>query len=795
MKRLFFHILLLLPIFGVTGQSIHAPASKPISTQLPVCEMFISRENLDKLNADVFSDEYVPAAVTVDGIHYDNVGIRYRGSTSRDAPKKSYKINFKSSNRHNGKDKINLKAGYYDKSLMREFLSYQLLTEAGLHASQTRFVHLRLNNEFIGVYLDIENLDEFFLRDHHMDETGNLYKAAGLNSCTLTWRGDASEDYMPLYEKKTNEEESWDDFIDFVYWINFSSDDEFVAELESRLNLDLYFQWVAVNHIVENFDVYHKNYYLFHDLQTDIWEVIPYDYDYAFGHGEPPDFVIDNPLSIGKRNVLFRRIYDSPRLQNRMKTAVIKNLNTLFNTSRILPAIDSAYFYIRDDAYLDSFKLSPNAEFDFHYNLLKEFVGLRTEFILDELTPKRLYIHEFLADNETVFADEFGEFDDWIEIYNPSENPKNLKYFYLTDDLDQPMKWALPDTTIPGFGSLLIWADGQPEQGKLHTNFKLSADGEAVGLFFEEHVVDAIEFGAQIEDVSFGRSTNDERNWQTLNFPTPGEDEIALEYHIPEAGWYLFSLPIDAANKNVSSIFQGKAVAYAWQNTGYSLVETLEIGRGYWINVADTGSVSFIGKRIFSFKRHLESGWHLIASPGKSTTISGMRTRPDSCVQAAYTWNFTSQSYEPASHLSPFDACWINVSQESDFSFSINGENNGTTLQVAVLPPPPPFLSGVSKMKEPFPHHFRLDQNYPNPFNGATQFSFKLSEKAKVKMTVYDMVGREVIKLADRLFEAGDYSISWNGRDKNGLVLPSGIYYCSFSAGRYRLTIKTILLR
>lgn len=766
-----------------------------MATKLPVYEMFISQENLDKLNEDIFSDEYVPADVIIEGIHYDDVKIRYRGLTSRDAPKKSYKINFKSSNRHNGRDKINLKAEYTDKSLMREFLSFQLLGQAGLHASKTKFVHLKLNGNFIGVYLDLENIDEIFLDHHDMNQNGNLYKAAGMNRCTLTWLGDSAEDYMPLYEKKTNESEGWDDFIDFVHWINFSSDEEFENQIESKLNLDLYFEWVAVNHIVENFDVYHKNYYLFHDLETDIWEVIPYDYDYAFGHGEPPDFVTDNPLSIGKRNVLFRRIYETPGLQNRMKTTVIKNLNSLFNTGHILPAIDSAYFYIREDAYLDTFKASTNSEFDFHYNLLKEFVTLRTDFIFEELTPNRLYIHEFLADNETSFPDEYGQFDDWLEIYNPSQHSRNLKYYYLTDDLKQPMKWALPDTTIPGFGSLLIWTDGQEEQGKLHANFKLDADGEAAGLFYENQVVDAIEFGEQAEDVSFGRAIDDKRNWQHFSFPTPGEDEIALSHHFPGPGCYMFSLPVDVNDKSVASIFPGDSDVFAWLGNQYARVGALEIGRGYWINVTDTMSVSFTGKRIFSFKRHLKTGWHLIAAPGIATTISGMNTRPTNTVQAVYAWSHDVNSYQPLSYLSPFDACWIYVNQENDFSFSMSRADSGKTLQSAALPPNPPFFSRVAKKSNSFPTEFTLFQNYPNPFNNSTRYLFNLQRRRHVTLTIYDVSGRVIQKLADNYFEAGTHSISWNGLDKNGVPLASGVYFCQFSAAGFSVTIKSILLR
>ncbi|MFZ5515073.1 MAG: CotH kinase family protein [Candidatus Zhuqueibacterota bacterium] len=795
MKSLYLRALLLaLPVvsFGQFSPSVNS--LKP-ATNMPVCEMFISPENLAKLNEDVFSDEYVPADVVIEGVRFTNVGIRYRGLTSRDAPKKSYKINFKSSNRYHGRDKMNFKAEYCDKSLMREFLSYQLLDVAGLHAARTRFVHLRLNGVFLGVYLDVENIDEFFLHDHAMDERGNLYKAAGENDCTLSWRGDSAEDYMPLYEKKTNESESWDDFIDFVGWINFASDEEFAALIETKLDLERYVEWIAVNHIVENFDVYQKNYYLYHDSDTDRWEVIPYDYDYAFGHGELPNMVIDNPLSLGKQNVLFRRIYDTPHLQARMKTSVIKNLNSLFNTGAILPAIDSAFQFIQADAYLDTFKAGTNAEFDFHYEWLREFVGLRTEFILNELTPERLYINEFLADNRSVYADEYGEFDGWIEIYNPSDSRLNLKYYYLTDDLNDPEKWALPDTAIAGHGSLLIWADGQEEQGALHTNFMLDAGGGAVGIFLEQHISDAIEFGQQTADLSLGRSSHDRRCWRNFQYPTPGEDELTLACNLPEAGWYLFSLPVETADNRSTSLFPAGSVVYAWQDSGYSRAETLEPGRGYWLNLPEAATITVAGNRIFSYQRHLSPGWHLVAAPGQSTTIAGITTQPEGSLRAVQAWDANGESYTPAAQLSPFEAGWIYLDQESHVTFGISRADSGKTLAFSDLPPAPPYATSTSQMKDSVLPDVALFQNYPNPFNAATTFHFSVSNRSHVTATLLDLTGREVVRLADTVFEAGNHSLHWDCRDGRGNALPSGIYFCRVEAGRFRAAVKSILLR
>ena len=94
-----------------------------------------------------------------------------------------------------------------------------------------------------------------------------------------------------------------------------------------------------------------------------------------------------------------------------------------------------------------------------------------------------LYINEFMADNDNIIADPQGDYDDWIEIYNPVDMNVSLNGFYLTDDLEDSLQWAFPDTFIEAGGFLLVWADDDEGDEGLHTNFKLGADGEQVGLY------------------------------------------------------------------------------------------------------------------------------------------------------------------------------------------------------------------------------------------------------------------------------------------------------------------------
>jgi spore coat protein CotH len=141
--------------------------------------------------------------------------------------------------------------------------------------------------------------------------------------------------------------------------------------------------------------------------------------------------------------------------------------------------------------------------------------------------PWPVLINEFLADNATVNQDEAGEYDDWVELYNPNAAPVTLSGMYLTDDLSQPTKWPFPAGTVIGPGGhLLVWCDGETEQGSLHASFRLNRDGEEIGLLADDAhsnvPLDVFVFGPQQEDISYGRKPDGADTWGAFDPPTPG---------------------------------------------------------------------------------------------------------------------------------------------------------------------------------------------------------------------------------------------------------------------------------
>ncbi|HVO75781.1 MAG TPA: right-handed parallel beta-helix repeat-containing protein [Ignavibacteriaceae bacterium] len=76
------------------------------------------------------------------------------------------------------------------------------------------------------------------------------------------------------------------------------------------------------------------------------------------------------------------------------------------------------------------------------------------------------------------------------------------------------------------------------------------------------------------------------------------------------------------------------------------------------------------------------------------------------------------------------------------------------------------------------PHKCELDQNYPNPFNPETRISFELPVRSEVKLIIYDILGREIIKLEDNLLMPGYYEKTWKGFNDSGSQVSSGVYFC-----------------
>ena len=137
-------------------------------------------------------------------------------------------------------------------------------------------------------------------------------------------------------------------------------------------------------------------------------------------------------------------------------------------------------------------------------------------------------INEFLASNRLGLVDEDGEYSDWIELHNPDPQPVSLAGYRLTGDPRHEGGWTFPDVTLAPGAYLVVFASGKNRAdpgGRWHTDFRLSTEGEYLGLIAPDGRTVVSEFAPayppQFEDVSFGLGAGGGA-WSFFATPTPG---------------------------------------------------------------------------------------------------------------------------------------------------------------------------------------------------------------------------------------------------------------------------------
>jgi hypothetical protein len=138
----------------------------------------------------------------------------------------------------------------------------------------------------------------------------------------------------------------------------------------------------------------------------------------------------------------------------------------------------------------------------------------------------------------------------------------------------------------------------------------------------------------------------------------------------------------------------------------------------------------------------------------------------------------------------PFDLPWplpedLSYSNETLKTYGTDGKPVGD-LNWFGLP------TGIKNVKKA--NHFGLS-SYPNPFTTTTTISYQIDSKVNVRLSVYDLTGREVTVLINKLQVPGTYTIAWDGTNKSGTQLPGGIYIYRLSSGNHASTGKMIILR
>jgi hypothetical protein len=128
-----------------------------------------------------------------------------------------------------------------------------------------------------------------------------------------------------------------------------------------------------------------------------------------------------------------------------------------------------------------------------------------------------------------------------------------------------------------------------------------------------------------------------------------------------------------------------------------------------------------------------------------------------------------------------------------DNYFVVTAQQDGYAIRHEVHTPA--IVADVDTDPNALPEQWRLGQNYPNPFNPTTTIPFSLPRAAEVELVVVNLLGQTVAMPFDGHLSAGDHEVSWNGRDRDGTPVASGLYFYNLVAGDFAAHKKMLLLK
>lgn len=257
------------------------------SNKVTTVDIEIAEEDWADMLENASAEELKQADITVNGKKVENVAIRTKGNLSlrsvvnSDSDRYSLKIDFDyydDTQSLYGLKKLNLNNNYSDSTLMREYISYELMEQMGLPTPAHSYMYVTVNGEERGLFLGVEAVDETFLANNYGSNDGFLFKPDGTGS-DLKYISDDIEDYTGIGLKTNEGTINQSKLVEMLDAINNGGD------IEKYIDVDEMLRYFAVNTALVNLDSYQgnmkHNYYLYE--QNGVFSIIPWDYNMSFG--------------------------------------------------------------------------------------------------------------------------------------------------------------------------------------------------------------------------------------------------------------------------------------------------------------------------------------------------------------------------------------------------------------------------------------------------------------------------------------------------------------------------------
>jgi hypothetical protein len=751
-------------------------------------QLFFPQANWDQLLDNLVAegeDGRLTGTAIINGVTYDSVGVRYKGNSSYNANRNKNPFNIKLDYVHDEQllqgvyGTIKLANGFNDPSLLREALSYEIARKY-MPASGANYANLYVNNQLIGVYTSVQDVDSHFMRTHLNCSGKPRFKCETNptgNPVIWGYLGPDSTAYGQIYEMESDY--GWDELIEMAYALNND-----LPNLPNELNLDRHLWLLAFENLMDNFDspinIMH-NFYLFGDEDGRLNPII-WDLNESFGvfnHVGIANLSLTqlqsyNPLANNASSIhtLISRVLSNPRYLKmyiaHMRTMIGENFSNGWYATRGTELQGIVAPYVQAD---------PNYFFSFA-NFLANLNTTITQTgpggrIFPGITALMDVRSNFLL-NHAAFAGTLPAISA-IDHYPDEVQPNSTVQFTLTASDAFYAQLGLRQNIARKFEIHQMFDDGNHgdgaagdgvfgvavEVGCSDIQYYGWAENAAQGTFFPpraeyEHLsidLPAMEGALVVNEINYNSASEfDPEDWVELI--NPGAEALDI------SGWTL-------KDDDDGHAFVFPAGTVVPGNSCLVVCRSLSAFQSCFPDVtAALGDLDFG-----------------LSSSGDAVRIYDS---VNELVDAVYygvqaPWPTEPNGDGPSLELiSPSLDNSLPENWQASSGYGTPGQPNGTVG--ADDPQIPPAGADLSA--------------WPNPFNPSAAIEYSLPAGQVLDLAVYNLKGERIRTLEQGYRPKGTYSGSWDGTDGNGKSVSSGVYLLVLrSGGKILATLKLALLK
>jgi len=508
-------------------------------------------------------DPYFPARFVSQGVEINRIGARFKGLSTfgfggiwggggeDEDIKKPFRLDFNMYDEEGveettffGLKKLNLNNAAFDPTMMREKL---FMDFARQYVPTPRSVYTRLyvNGEYYGLYLAMEHIDNTFVESRFgNDEEGNIYKIDRMGP--LTYAGPDPADYVNYEIKNNDENQDYSDLIELTDILTNTPTSQLPQKLEPILDVKEALYSLAILDLFVNLDSYignARNYFLYDRSDTGKINYMLWDANLAFGNFGlmsdpnedqaeydviPPSTMSGfgfRPGGTATNLTLVKSLMAVESYKRTYLRMVAQMLREGFDAESMNARMQEIAGGIRYEVNNSPNMQTEPSEFEPALGETVDFVTRRAAFLnthLDSYAKKTdLQLNDLMTVNQSTIADEHGDYDSWVEIYNLGPGLVNTAGLFLTDDMGVPNKWALPEQNLDDGEFLLLWLDAEPSEGEDHAPFSLNSNGGDLYFYMASDggyvLVDNISYPILDADASYGRFPDGEGVWQIMS--------------------------------------------------------------------------------------------------------------------------------------------------------------------------------------------------------------------------------------------------------------------------------------